>query len=591
MKRNRPISEWAGKEPHTLVSAIERLPADPARGFRFVGFSGGEVRLSWTQLRDEAARRAAHLSAAGLEPGDRLALVIAHGADFVSSFLAAVIAGVVPVPIVPPTTGRAIQQFGATAARIASAAGAKAILTTERMAALLGPLLDAEAWKGRMLAVETAFGGSTPRFEAPAPRPEDLCFLQFTSGSTAAPKGVHVTHANLVANCLGLLGPRGLDTRPDDRGVSWLPLFHDMGLIGFVLAPIVGDVPVSILSTSAFVRDPRIWLRTIHEDRGTITFAPNFGYALAARRVRDGDIATLDLGSLRVAGCGAEPIEAPTLRAFSARFAAAGFRPHAWLPSYGLAETTLVATFHPLETPLRTDRVQSEALRRGEAVPVGSEDPFAGATTELVGCGRPIPDHELAVLGKAGEVLTDRLVGEIAIAGPSVSSGYFNAPEATAAAFQDGWFRTGDLGYLAEGDLFICGRLKEVIIVRGANVHPQDIEWLVRDLPGVRHGNVAAFGVALQGTESVVIAAEADRSDPEGLKRAIRTRVLEATGVEVAHVALIAPGSLPRTSSGKLQRTRARQLFESGRLGEGAVACVEPGAAEPPAPAGSSLSE
>ena len=556
-------TDGVSEAPATLVAALQRLPNGPERGFRFIGFGSSERYLSYDEIRREAWRRAAHLHALGLNRGDRLALAISDGPEFVLDFVGAVLAGVVPVPLFPPSSARAADRYGETVAGVVASSGARALLTNEAGRAMLQPALEKLPGLERILTTETAFSESAPDFPPPDIAPDDLCFLQYTSGSTAQPKGVMITHRNLVTNAIAFCGREGLDCGPQDLGVSWLPLFHDMGLIGFVLTPLICDVPVVILSTNAFGRDPRIWLRTIDKYRGTITYAPNFAYALVVKRLRDEDVASLDLSCLRVAGCGAEPIHAPTLRAFAERLGPAGFSAEAFLPSYGLAESTLAVTFHGRARSLHTEIIDTEALQRGEAEPASDA---SRAATELVSCGASFRGHDLAIVDEAGARLPERRVGEILISGPSVSSGYWNAEAATAEAWTDGWHRTGDLGYLSGGNLFVCGRIKDLIIIRGANFYPQEIEWAVKDLPGVRRGNVAAFGAPRDGAEMLVVAAEVDPRDASGLRGRIAARVLETVGVEVGHVALVASGSLPKTSSGKMQRRQAKKLFESGQL-------------------------
>lgn len=579
----RKNTEGISAAPATLVAALERLPPGPDRGFRFIGFDEAERYLSYDELRSEARRRAAHLQALGLHRGDRLALAVADGPEFVLGFVGAVLAGVVPVPLFPPSSARAADRYRDTVAGVVASSGARALLTNEAGRSMLQPALEKVAGLERILTTETAFPEAAPDFQPPDVAPDDLCFLQYTSGSTDQPKGVMITHRNLVANAVAFCGPEGLDCRREDLGVSWLPLFHDMGLIGFVLTPLICDVPVVILSTSTFGRDPRIWLRTIDKYRGTITYAPNFAYALLVKRLRDSDVESLDLSCLRVAGCGAEPIHAPTLRAFAQRLGPAGFSEEAFLPSYGLAESTLAVTFHGRGRSLRTDSVDAEALQRGDAEAASNA---SRAATELVSCGVSFPDHELAILDEAGVRLPERRVGEIVVRGPSVACGYWNAEAATAEAWADGWLKTGDLGYLAGGNLFVCGRIKDLIIIRGANFYPQEIEWAVKDLPGVRRGNVAAFGTPRDGAEILVVAAEVDPRDASGLRGRIAATILETIGVEVGHVALVASGSLPKTSSGKMQRRRARELFEAGRLFEIETGVEAPAADPSGIPAG-----
>lgn len=550
--------------PETLADALERLSSLPDSGLRFVGFGFQEQYLAYPRLREEIFRRAAHLSALGVSAGDRLALVVGDGMEFVLSFLAAITAGVVPVPTFPPA-GREISSAHRDAiANIVVAGQTRALLTMDGARPLLESVLEGLPGLDRILTVETAFSGEAPAFRPHSPGPEDLCLLQFTSGSTSAPRGVMVTHGSLMANLTAFLGSGGVDRRPDDVAVSWLPLFHDMGLIGFLLAPIFSGNPAVIISTRAFGRDPRIWLRTIHSYRGTITYAPSFAYELAARRVRDADLASLDLSCLRVAGCGAEPIHAETLRNFAQRLAPAGFRAEALLPSYGLAESTLAVSLHPRGRPLLSERLDAASLRDGRAQPSDDE----ARAVEIVSCGRPLPAHEVAIRGASGEILPERRVGEITVRGPSVTRGYWNDPEATKEAWRNDWLRTGDLGYLADGNLFVCGRLKEVIIMRGANYYPQDIEWALRDVEGVRAGNVAAFGVRNHGSEMLVVVVETSSRDRAPLAASIANQVSASAGIEVGRVVLVPPGTLPKTSSGKLQRRKIKELFEAGELPE-----------------------
>lgn len=530
---------------------------------RFLGFGPEERYFTYNQIYAEAGRRAAHLSALGLKKGDRVALMMVEAPEFVMSFLGCVLAGIIPSPLSPPMAAKGGEHFLATAARIIEDAGAEALLTTEASKPFAEQMLQHTSGRARLATAEAAFAGDPPPFDRPQIHPEDICFLQYTSGSTTWPRGVMVTHANLLANITAFLGPHGLNGGPGDVAVSWLPLYHDMGLIGFILGPLIYIGPVVILSTTSFARDPRAWLKAIDKYRGTITYAPNFAYAQVVKRLRDQDLETLDLSCWRVAGCGAEPIHAPTLRSFAERLAPAGFRDKAFLPSYGLAESTLATSVHRREEPLRIDRIDAESLKHGRANPATSDD---GRASEIVSCGVPFPDHQVAIVNEDGMLLPEREIGEIIVQGPSVTKGYFKNPEATAATWQDGWLFTGDLGYLADGELFICGRSKELIIIRGANYYPQDIELTVRDLPGIKRGNVAAFGVNHSGEERLVIIAEADAREGDALRRAIATRIQEAVGLEVHRVALVPAGALMRTTSGKPQRRRMKQLYEQGEL-------------------------
>ncbi len=551
----------------TLVQALEELPRRPGRGFTFIGSDREERIYSYEEMWQEACRRAAFLTRLGLCKGDRLAVVVPEGHEFVLSFLGAAVAGVIPVPIFPRATFKAVDGYVDIVSHIVEAAGAKALLTMKPIQPVVEHALERGVGLEHVWLCETAFEGETPAFERPAIEPSDLCFLQFTSGSTSRPKGVMVTHANLVANSTSFLGPSpGLHRVDADVGLSWLPLYHDMGLIGFVLGTIICDITTVLLPTASFARNPRVWLEAIHKYRGSITYAPNFGYELAAKRVKEKDIENLDLSCIRVAGCGAEPIRAKTLRAFADKLRPAGFDgDRAYLPSYGMAESTLAIAFHELGTPIVVDRVDASAMKRGEAVPARQDDTEA---LELVSCGRPFAGHQLRVVDDAAREVGERQVGEIIIRGPSVTSGYYENDEATRATIREGWLHTGDLGYVADGNLYICGRKKDLIIINGANHHPSDIEWVVGDLEGVRRGNVVAFSVMRDGIEQLVLAAEGNSGDAQDLRRQIHRAVSETFGLQPFHIAIVAVGTLPKTSSGKAQRAKTKTMFEEGALPE-----------------------
>lgn len=556
----------------TLVSAMERLPRDPTRGFRFYGLDRNQRYYSYAELQAEALRRAAHLQALGLEKGERVALIIPEPHEFVLTFLGAVHAGVVPVPIYPRASFKNVDAYIDVLRHIVTSSGSRVAFCLESNLDLVSQLSDdVESVKD----AATFFAAEAPSdFTAPELTPDDLCFLQFTSGSTSKPKGVMVSHANLVANAQSFLGPHGLNRNDDDVGVSWLPLFHDMGLIGFVLGTLVCDIPVVLLPTEHFARSPRRWLELITEHKGTITFAPNFAYDLVAKRVKDRHMAELDLSTLRVAGCGAEPIRARTLQGFADKFAAAGFDSKAFLPSYGMAESTLAITFHKLGNEMKVDRIDADAMKDGVATPL-AESETDKTVLEVVSCGVGFPEHEVKVVDDAGTPLGERKVGNVIARGPSVTGGYFQNVEATAEGWKNGWLQTGDLGYFADGELYICGRAKDLIIVRGANHYPQDIEWAVADLEGVRRGNVVAFPTQVDGVEELVVAAECGSRDAERLREEIKRKVTAEFGLAPHHVAPVRLGALPKTSSGKAQRRKTRALYESGGLEEHADSPAE----------------
>jgi fatty-acyl-CoA synthase len=517
-------------------------------------------------------------------------MVLPDGEDFVLSFLGALFAGVVPVPIYPQLSFKNVESYHATVAHIAGASGASFLLTSASSRPFLEPVAARVPALRGILTVDELVGTDTSGGTLVSP--SDVAFLQFTSGSTSRPKGVIVTHGNLSANAEAFMID-GVHRDPSvDKGLSWLPLFHDMGLIGFVAGPLFTNVPCVFLPTASFVRTPRLWIDKIHEHRATITYAPNFAYALVAKRLKDKDVEGLDLSCLRVAGCGAEPIQAKALRDFAARLLPARFDPRAFMPSYGMAEATLAISFSPLGRGLRTDRVDPQALTRGEARAPGTEPeaasepaPLAARGIEIVDCGRPFAGHEIVIIDEAGQRLGDRRVGQIVVRGPSVTPGYFGDPELTAQTYkalpgdapgEPVWLHTGDLGYLGEGGLFVCGRVKDMIIVRGRNYYPSDIEWSVSDLPHVRRGNVVAFGVFVDsqgqiaqaglGEEQLVICCEGASQDAEAIRDAASACVATQFGLTPHDVVVLPLSSLPRTSSGKPQRRLVRQMYMEGVL-------------------------
>jgi fatty-acyl-CoA synthase len=560
------------KVPPTLSEALRQLKDRTERGYVFVKPDGTERSCTFKEIHALAEKRAAQLHARGLKKGDRVCLAVPDPDEFVLSFLGAVMGGIVPVPISPQLSFKNIEGYHDTIAHIANASGASMLLTTTTTKQYVEPAAPRAKELKSVVTIDELAGTESPERVDVDITPNDLAFLQFTSGSTSRPKGVMVTHRNLAWNSQCFMIDGLAKDSSFDKGVTWLPLFHDMGLIGFAIGTVFTDVPVVFIPTASFVRNPRIWLDKIHTHKGTITYAPNFAYQLVTKRIKDKDVAELDLSTLHRAGTGAEPIQARTMREFAAKLAPAKFDPRAFLPSYGMAEATLAITFVPRMTGVRTDSIEKASLETGVVKP--------GSDQELVNCGRPFPEHHLAIVDESGKKLGDRQVGQIITKGPSVSAGYYNEPELTAEAFKPGpdgdtWLYTGDLGYTvtdADGvsEVFICGRLQDMIIIRGRNFYPNDLEWVVSELPSVRRGNVVAFSVDVDGpegrSEQLVVCAEAFQSDAEALKQSISEAILSNFSLNTHEVAIVPQGTLPRTSSGKPQRRKTKQMYLDGTL-------------------------
>ncbi|ATL70463.1 fatty acyl-AMP ligase [Nocardia terpenica] len=540
-------------------------------GYTFIHEDGREHLVSWSELSREALRRGRRLLGSGLRKGERIALILPDEQEFVLTFLGAVSVGVIPVPMYPPMGSSKFEAYCRDAVHILRVAGARALLMPRSLADLLDPLLHAV--EGLRAVVSEEFFAEPPVGSAPRPEailPQDVMFLQFTSGSTAAPKGVRVTHASVLANCAAITSALRLE-RGRDRGVSWLPVYHDMGLVGFVLAPLIARCPVTFLPTLRFALSPRLWLETVSRHRATVTFAPNFGLALALRHTSAEELQRLDLSCLRVVGCGAEPNHPETLRSFAAHFAAAGLRPGAVVPCYGMAEATLAISFGEIGVPLALDVIQKEPYHASGLARPASEAEVPGAQMVFVACGRPIAGHRILIVDDEGNPLPERHIGEVAFQGPSVAAGYHGDAEATRRSFTAHGLRTGDCGYLAEGILYVTSRKKDLLIINGRNHDPQTVEWAAAEVPGLRKGNVVAFTRPGRTTEEVVIVAELRGGNAATVARQVRGHIQTKLSLPVAEILLLVPGELPKTSSGKVKRSKTRQQYLEGALHCGAL--------------------
>ena len=580
-------AEAAPESAPTLLAVLAWHAARHPQRRHLVYLDGddGSEELTYGELSRRAERVAAGLVARGLAPGDAVALMLPSGTAYFAVFLGIQLAGGVPVPLYPPARRSQVEDHLRRQVRILVNARARLLVAAPEvrpLARLVAPL--APELRG-ILAPEDLLAEAGEPALLPPVAAGDVAFLQYTSGSTGDPKGVVLTHANLLAN-LRAAG-RALRIGGDDVVVSWLPLYHDMGLIGAWMGSLYFGVPLVLMSPLSFLAHPARWLAAISRWRGTITAAPNFGYALCARKVSDEEIEGLDLSCWRVALNGAEPVSAEVVDAFARRFAPHGFRAEAMAPVYGLAEATLAVAFTPLGRGPRIDRVQRRAFQAdGVARPVGERED--GSVACFVSCGTPVPGHEVRVVDEGGRELPERRQGRLQVRGPSVTTGYLRNPEATAKLLREGWLDTGDLGYVAEGEVYVTGRSKDLILRAGRNVHPQELEEAAGTLPGARKGCVAVFataGRAGEGTERLVVMAEMARElaaaegagEREGLRRRIAELSIDLTGSAADEVLLVPPGTVPKTSSGKIRRSAARALYESGRAGETGV--VAPGRA------------
>ncbi|HKR89700.1 MAG TPA: fatty acyl-AMP ligase [Phenylobacterium sp.] len=544
----------------TLTEALD-YAATGETGINFHDLRGKlTLALPYVELRAQALDLARGLLAAGLAPGDRVGLVADTTPDFVRAFFACQYAGVAPVPMPLPAPLGGREAYVAQIARMLGAAAAEAVVVSEEFEAWLTQAAAA-AGVPRVLKLNDLPAGAEAAL--PAVGPDQTSYLQFSSGSTRAPTGVVVTHRALMANAVAFTRD-GLQVTPADRAVSWLPLYHDMGLIGFLIGPVTSQMSLDLLPTAAFVRRPLLWLDLITRHGGSVTYSPTFGYDLCARRA---DAAgEVDLSTWRIAGVGGDMVRPGPLETFADCFSAAGFRREAFVASYGMAEATLALTMAPLGKGLSADVVDVDRMEQDGVVVSAGE--AVERRRSFVRCGPILPGHELQVRDETGAVLGEGQVGRIFVRGPSLMREYFRQPEATAAVLSaDGWLDTGDLGYLADGEIAPTGRSKDLILLNGRNVWPQDLEWTAESgVDGLRSGDVAAISQGEETEERVVLLVQCRSSDQE-----VRQRITDDVAALMrarhgldAEVRLVGPRALPQTSSGKLSRSKARTLFESG---------------------------
>ncbi len=523
--------------------------------------------LTYAELAKAARAVASGLIARDVVPGDRVALMLPTGTEFFAAFFGILYAGGVPVPIYPPMQLSQLEDYLRRQAKILLNAEAK-VLVTVHEALRLGTLL--RGLVPSLSAIESASNLMATPTQAALPKLDDptaTALIQYTSGSTGDPKGVVLSHANLLANIRAMFA--AIDATPADVLMSWLPLYHDMGLIGAWLAPLYVGVRCYIMSPLSFLAHPQSWLWACHRYRATISAAPNFAFELCLKQIDDADLVGLDLGSLRYVANGAEPVSIHTLRRFIERFSRYGFRGEAMAPVYGLAECAVALALPPPGRGPLIDRVNRDALtRRGVAEPATADDTNA---IEFTACGRPLPGHEIRIVDDAGREVEERREGRLEFRGPSATSGYFHNEPKTRELFHNGWLDSGDRAYLAKGDVFITGRIKDIIIRAGQHVYPHELEEAVGDIGGFTKGAVAAFGVTdpASGTERIVVLAEtgqADAAEREALKARARNVVTTIVGWPPDDIVLVDPGTVPKTSSGKIRRAAAKEHYLAQQL-------------------------
>ncbi|WP_069163737.1 fatty acyl-AMP ligase [Nocardia altamirensis] len=545
---------------HALLSYLDR--AAPTSRMIFAAEAPGAQEMSYAALAAAAGRSAAALAEDGVRHGDRVLLCLPTSPGFLTTFFGVQFLGAVPTAVATPGGFGSLELFADKFARLVDYLRPSAIVTTPAVAEALSALIrDVTVLDGDALH-RRATSADAPTRAPVLPAAADVAFIQCTSGSTGTPKGVLVSHGNLAANCEQI--SRACGCGPDDTWVGWLPLYHDMGLIGGSLTPVFSGAAAVLLPPSRFLRAPAEWLQNVGKYRGTITAAPNFAFGYAAARIRDEDLDGVDLSTWRFLFCGAEPIVPETVRGFVDRFGRWGLPADALVPCYGMAEGALAITVAGPRAPFAHDAIGRTPLALdGDVVDVADDDPDA---LHIVDCGPPVSGTELRIVDAQGNPIGENQLGHIQFRGPSRTAGYFAMPAETAAATDaDGWWQTGDLGYLRDGHLRVTGRHKDLIIIRGANYFPADFEKAAEAVPGVRTGGVVACGHRGPGTDSealhLIVETEVDAAEHDQLRRAIRAAVSVRTGVLAAGIALVPKRSIPKTTSGKVQRAEAYRRF------------------------------
>jgi acyl carrier protein len=527
----------------------------------------GEV-ITYQQLKDAAIRVAGGLQQRGLQPAEPVVLMLPSGPDYFYSFIGILLAGGIPVPIYPPARPSQLEDHMRRHVRILANCHARTFITVPEAKAI-AHLFKSQVPNLQHIVTAADLLSSPAISSAPVLATNDIAFIQYTSGSTGNPKGVVLTHANLLANIRAM--GRAVKAGPKDVFVSWLPLYHDMGLIGAWLGSLYFAMLFVAMPPLSFLARPERWLWAIHHYGGTLSASPNFGYEYCIRRLNDEDLTGLDLSSWRAAFNGAEPVSPETLSNFSQRFKAWGFSNEAMMPVYGLAESSVGLAFPPLDRGPVIDRIERNTfMQTGSANSERDEDEHV---LRFVSSGSPLPGHQIRVVDHAGHELPDRQEGRLEFCGPSSTSGYYRDAEKTQTLFDGDWLDTGDLAYIANGELYVTGRIKDIFIRAGRNIYPHELEEAVGNIQGIRAGRVAAFGSEDKHskTERLIVIAETHSTDNEELEKLhkkINTLAVDLIGSPPDEVVLAPPGSVLKTSSGKIRRAASRELFEKGIIGK-----------------------
>lgn len=555
------LKDW--QQTSTIIQRLETLSyGDAKQGVCFLNKEKEETFIAYHDMYQYVAQGAQQIMKKGVKKGDCVGLITSDPQEFLVSFLAIIYVGAICVPMASREEIGLKNKtyFLESILHIVDDAKISIIYTSESNCSAVGSVLQegTQCYKTNDIinAIPISNGDV---IRSPDSDAEDICFLQYTSGSTSMPKGVKITHRNAIENATAFLGRGGcLDVSDNDKVLGWLPLFHDMGLICLALGPVLVNLSSVIIPTVLFTQSPWYWMESISHYKATITFAPNFAYQLASKLLKPRNFSKMDLSHVRILACGAEPINVDVLHNFLKAYQPVGINENMLLPCYGMAEATVGISFHTPGQPIYIDEIDTMQLSKGVVCPATTSD----NKTNMVSCGYVIEKHEIKVIDAHGDSLPDNRVGEICVRGPSISHGYYRIPESSSAEFKSGWLHTGDLGYLSNKRIYITGRKKDILIVNGMNYYPQDVEWAIEKIKGIRPNKATAFTINLDNKEQLVLCVEykGKLGNDEFITEA-KSYVQKNVGIVVSKVVLVSAGQLPLTSSGKVKRSKAKKMF------------------------------